>query len=111
MTLLVDKECWTTRVVLEEVRKGVTAHPALNDVLAADWLEIAQLDTLDEIRHFAIWAQRRHADGIPVNPPRCRHRPHHHRPRSRETAAELGKLMIITSSEKVSRTGACWSCG
>jgi len=27
--LLVDKECWTTRVVLEEVRHGVTAHPSL----------------------------------------------------------------------------------
>jgi predicted nucleic acid-binding protein len=56
--LLVDKECWTTRVVLEEVRHGVTAHPALNEVLAADWFKIAQLDTLDEISHFARWAGR-----------------------------------------------------
>jgi hypothetical protein len=31
--LLVDKECWTTQVVLEEVRQGVAAHPALRDVL------------------------------------------------------------------------------
>jgi hypothetical protein len=51
--LLVDKECWTTQVVLEEVSRGVAAHPALNNVLAADWLKIAQLDTLNEIRHFA----------------------------------------------------------
>lgn len=36
--LLVDKECWTTQVVLEEVKQGVAAHPALRDVLAADWL-------------------------------------------------------------------------
>jgi len=56
--LLVGKECWTTRVVLEEVRRGVAAHPALNDVLAADWLKIAQLDTVNEITHFALWAGR-----------------------------------------------------
>jgi predicted nucleic acid-binding protein len=56
--LLVGKECWTTQVVLEEVRRGAAAHPALNDVLAADWLKIAQLDTLDEIMHFTQWADR-----------------------------------------------------
>jgi predicted nucleic acid-binding protein len=56
--LLVGKECWTTRVVLEEIRRGAAAYPALNDVLAADWLGIAQLDTLDEIRQFALWVNR-----------------------------------------------------
>jgi len=56
--LLVEKECWTTQVVLEEVSRGVAAHPALNDVLTADWFRIAQLDTLNEIRHFALWADR-----------------------------------------------------
>jgi predicted nucleic acid-binding protein len=56
--LLVDKECWTTQVVLEEVRQGVDAHPALRDVLAADWFKVAQLNTLDEIRLFALWAGR-----------------------------------------------------
>jgi predicted nucleic acid-binding protein len=56
--LLVDKECWTTRVVLEEVRRGVTAHPVLNEVLAADWFQIAQLDTLDEISGFVRWVDR-----------------------------------------------------
>jgi predicted nucleic acid-binding protein len=56
--LLIDKECWTTQVVLEEVKQGVAAHPALRDVLAADWLKVAQLDTLDEIRLFALWAGR-----------------------------------------------------
>jgi hypothetical protein len=30
--------------VLEEVSRGVAAHPALDDVLAADWLMTAQLD-------------------------------------------------------------------
>ena len=33
--LLVDKECWTTQVVLEEVSRGVAVHPALNVVLTA----------------------------------------------------------------------------
>lgn len=56
--LLVDKECWTTRVVLEEVKQGVAAYPVLNGVLAADWLKVAQLDTLDEIRCFALWVNR-----------------------------------------------------
>jgi predicted nucleic acid-binding protein len=56
--LLVDKECWTTQVVLEEVRRGVAAYPGLNDVLSADWLKIAQLDTLDEIGLFVRWARR-----------------------------------------------------
>jgi predicted nucleic acid-binding protein len=56
--LLVDKECWTTQVVLEEVKRGVVAHPPLSDVLAADWLKIAQQDTLDEVRQFALWVNR-----------------------------------------------------
>ena len=56
--LLVDKECWTTQVVLEEVKKGVATYPALRDVLAADWIKVARLDALDEIRLFALWARR-----------------------------------------------------
>jgi len=56
--LLVDKECWTTQVVLEELNQGADAHPVLRDVLAGDWLKVAQLDTLDEIRLFAKWAGR-----------------------------------------------------
>jgi predicted nucleic acid-binding protein len=60
--LLVDKECWTTRVVLEEVRQGVAAHPNLNHVLAADWFKVVQLDSLDEIRCFARWVKRLGSD-------------------------------------------------
>jgi hypothetical protein len=45
--LLVDKECWTTRVVLEELDKGVAEYPALQGVRAGDWLKVAELDTLD----------------------------------------------------------------
>jgi predicted nucleic acid-binding protein len=56
--LLVDKECWTTHVVIEELNQGATAHPALRAVLAGDWLQVARLDTLDEIKLFAIWVSR-----------------------------------------------------
>jgi predicted nucleic acid-binding protein len=56
--LLVDKECWTTQVVLEELKQGAAAHPALREAAGSDWLNIGQLDTLDEIRLFAKWAGR-----------------------------------------------------
>ena len=45
--LLVDKECWTTRVVLEELSQGAVNRPALMEVAISDWLKIARLDTLD----------------------------------------------------------------
>jgi hypothetical protein len=55
--LLVEKDCWTTRVVLEEVRHGTSSEPALSgdDI---DWLSIAELDTLPEISCFATWVRR-----------------------------------------------------
>ena len=56
--LLVDKECWTTQVVVHELLQGAAAHPAMRDVDAADWLKVAQLDTLDEIRIFTQWVSR-----------------------------------------------------
>lgn len=43
--LLVDKECWTTRVVLEELDKGVAEYPALQGVRAGDWLKVAENST------------------------------------------------------------------
>jgi hypothetical protein len=55
---LVGKECWTTQVVLEELNQGAGAHPELTDVDTADWLNVAELDTLDEIRLFALWVSR-----------------------------------------------------
>lgn len=56
--LLVDKECWTTQVVLEELSQGAAVHPELTSVDTSDWLNVAQLDTLDEIRLFALWVSR-----------------------------------------------------
>lgn len=56
--LLVDKESWTTQVVLEELRQGSAVHPELTDVDTGDWLRVAPLDTLDEITQFALWVSR-----------------------------------------------------
>lgn len=56
--LLIDKECWTTQVVLEELSQGAADHPVLRDVNVGAWLKVAQLDTLDEIRLFAVWVGR-----------------------------------------------------
>jgi predicted nucleic acid-binding protein len=56
--LLVGKECWTTQVVLEELRQGSAAHPELADVDTGDWLRVAPLDTVKEITLFALWAGR-----------------------------------------------------
>lgn len=56
--LLVDKDCWTTQVVIEELRRGADAYPGLSQVDAWDWLSVAQLDTLEELRAFVTWAER-----------------------------------------------------
>jgi predicted nucleic acid-binding protein len=56
--LLVDADCWTTRVVLEEVRRGPREGSATVRVDDIDWLTIAELDTLAEISCFVAWAQR-----------------------------------------------------
>jgi hypothetical protein len=56
--LLVDKECWTTQVVVQELSQGAVAHPAMRDVGDADWLKVAQLDSLEEIKLFAQWVRR-----------------------------------------------------
>lgn len=56
--LLIGRNCSTTHVVREELRAGVTEHPALLNVLNADWLGVARLDSLREINCFAKWSQR-----------------------------------------------------
>jgi hypothetical protein len=42
-------------VVIEELNQGAAGHPALTNVASSEWLKIAGLDTLDEIRLFALW--------------------------------------------------------
>ncbi|WP_155338374.1 hypothetical protein [Acrocarpospora corrugata] len=56
--LLAGVPCLTTHVVREELRVGMHEHPLLQVVLDADWLEVARLDSLDEIKCFAKWVQR-----------------------------------------------------
>ncbi|WP_182883571.1 MULTISPECIES: hypothetical protein [unclassified Microbispora] len=56
--LLAGITCLTTHVVREEIRAGVEDHPALQAVLDTDWLNIARLDSLEEISCFAKWVQR-----------------------------------------------------
>ena len=56
--LVIDHECWTTRVVVEELRQGATEYPALSETLTLDWVDVAQLDTLDEIKCFVKWTMR-----------------------------------------------------
>ncbi|MGW4423421.1 hypothetical protein [Streptosporangium sp. NPDC004631] len=56
--LLVGVACLTTHVVREEMRAGVHAYPLLQAVLDADWLGLARLDSLEEIKCFATWVQR-----------------------------------------------------
>ncbi|RGC67112.1 hypothetical protein C5N14_20160 [Micromonospora sp. MW-13] len=56
--LLLDADCWTTQVVMEELRTGSPVHPQITAACDTGWLSIAQLDTLDEIRCFTKWAMR-----------------------------------------------------
>ncbi|WFE60979.1 hypothetical protein [Micromonospora sp. WMMD712] len=53
--LLIDADCWTTQVVVEELRVGSAARPELAAACEADWLGVARLGTLDEIRCFTRW--------------------------------------------------------
>ncbi|MFI5486062.1 hypothetical protein [Micromonospora echinaurantiaca] len=55
--LLIDADCWTTQVVIEELRAGATTHPELSAVCEADWPGRVHLDTLAEIRCFAKWTR------------------------------------------------------
>ncbi|MDY0061378.1 MAG: hypothetical protein RBU45_16335 [Myxococcota bacterium] len=43
----------TTRAVLDEIRAGVTAHPALEGLLHLDWLEAVPIDGLPELIVFS----------------------------------------------------------
>lgn len=56
--VLAGTTCLTTHVVREEIRAGVQAHPLLETVLHSDWLGLARLDSLEEIKCFAKWVRR-----------------------------------------------------
>lgn len=56
--LLSADDCWTTQVVLQELRKGVAEHPALEFVTEGNWLNVAEFDTSSMTIRFAQWARR-----------------------------------------------------
>ncbi|GAA3834817.1 MULTISPECIES: hypothetical protein [Amycolatopsis] len=56
--LVLDDECRTTDVVRDELRQGLSTHPALRDAIEADWLVPARLDTIEELQCFAKWCRR-----------------------------------------------------
>ncbi|MEU4565957.1 hypothetical protein [Micromonospora sp. NPDC023956] len=56
--LLLEADCWTTQVVVEELRVSAVSRSELTAACEVDWLRKAQLDTLDEVRCFTRWAAR-----------------------------------------------------
>ena len=56
--LLIGQECWTTTVVLAELRQGVESYPLLANAVNLEWLQVASLEALDELSCFVKWAGR-----------------------------------------------------
>src|ERR1700684_3029974 len=53
--LLVGRRCWTTEIVLAEMNRGVVEYPMLRHVAEQEWLLIAGLDSIAEIRLYDTW--------------------------------------------------------
>lgn len=45
-------------MVLEELREGSANYPELASALHLDWINVARLHTLDEIKRFTEWVRR-----------------------------------------------------
>lgn len=56
--LLVGRRCWTTETVLAELTRGITAYPLLRNVSGQEWLLVARLDSLTEMRLYDSWLRR-----------------------------------------------------
>jgi hypothetical protein len=56
--LLLDYDCLTTEVVREELREGKAVHPALDDALNLEWLDVVPLDSIEDLVAFAAWVER-----------------------------------------------------
>jgi predicted nucleic acid-binding protein len=56
--LVNDYRCVVPEAVLDELRRGVAAHPELSQVLDPAWLEVVSLGTLPELSVFAQYARR-----------------------------------------------------
>ncbi|CRK60597.1 hypothetical protein [Alloactinosynnema sp. L-07] len=56
--LLVADQCYTTYVVLNEIKDGVHTHPLLASALEMDWVRPRRLDSISELDCFAKWIER-----------------------------------------------------
>ena len=56
--LLVGRRCWTTEIVLAELSRGLGDYPMLRHVSEQEWLLIAGLDSIAEIRLYDTWRRR-----------------------------------------------------
>jgi len=56
--LLVGRRFWTTEIVLAELNRGLVDYPVLRHVSEQEWLLIASLDTIAEIRLYDAWRKR-----------------------------------------------------
>jgi predicted nucleic acid-binding protein len=56
--LLVGRRCWTTEIVLAELSRGLVDYPMLRHVSEQEWLLIAGLDSIAEIRLYDTWRRR-----------------------------------------------------
>jgi len=56
--LLVSRQCWTTETVLAELNEGIADYPLLRNVSGQEWLLVAGLDSIAEIRLFDTWLKR-----------------------------------------------------
>jgi hypothetical protein len=56
--LLVGKQCWTTEIVLAELNRGVVDYPLLGNVSGQEWLLVAGLNSIAQIRLYSTWLKR-----------------------------------------------------
>ncbi|GAA3628144.1 hypothetical protein ACG5V6_06580 [Streptomyces chitinivorans] len=55
---LQDFECWTTTTVISELRAGLHRFPSLQRAIAADWLRVDALDTIEGLMAYGRWGER-----------------------------------------------------
>jgi hypothetical protein len=56
--LLVGRRYWTTETVLTELNQGIADYPLLGNVPGQEWLLVAGLDSVAEIRLYDTWLKR-----------------------------------------------------
>jgi predicted nucleic acid-binding protein len=51
-------ECWTTDVVLDELKAGYPQYPELQRAVSAEWVSSDPLDSLHGVTSYALWLRR-----------------------------------------------------